>query len=120
MMQFTAVRIFEEYDFWVYVPEGFQIEPKPLPEEVAKRSDIHWFGNFQLINKMGETPPRLHFKYEIQAFKEEEMQELVFWDGKSVVTLSEDFHDFREIIPPEGRPILRAKLTMTDPACGWR
>ena len=119
-MLFTAVRVFTQYEFWVYVPDGYEIEQKELPPEVTKIPGINWFGNFRLINRSGDTPEILCFKYEILAVKMEEMQELVFWNGKSVVTLSEDFHDFREIISPNKNHYLRAKLSMTDPACGWR
>jgi hypothetical protein len=123
MMRFTAVRVFEDQDFWVYVPDGYDIEPKEIPEpplEIGKREDIHWFGNFRLVKRSDKTPDKLYFKYEILVLKKEGMNELVFWDGRSVVTLSEDFHDFREIVTPSGIHYLRAKLTLTDPACGWR
>jgi hypothetical protein len=121
MMRFTAVQVFEEHDFWVYVPEGFRVEPKPLPPELEKRSEIHWFGNFRLVNELGETPEKICYKYEILALKREDMHGLVFWDGESVVSLSEDFHDFREITSPGGgKAYFRAKLSLTDPACGWR
>ena len=119
-MQFTAVRIFEEHDFWVYVPDGYDIEQKELPPAVTKVSGINWFGNFRLINRSGDTPEKLCIKYEILAIKIEEMHELVFWDGSDVVKLSEDFHDFREVISPNENHYFRAKLSLTDPACGWR
>jgi len=119
-MRFTLTPVFEEYGFSVYVPEGFRVEQKELPPEVERSKEIHWFGSFKLVHKSGDTPPKLDFKYEIQVRKEEGMHGLVFWDNEYIVPLTEEFHDLREIIPLEGEPYFRAKLSLTDPPCGWR
>jgi hypothetical protein len=124
-MKFTLIPVFEEYGFSVYVPEGFEIERKPLPPELEEKryGDITWFGNFELRSPNGRTPKKLWFKYEIRVDKNQskrkEVSELVFWDGEFIVPLTEEFHDFREIEDGD-KTYFRAKLSLTDPPCGAR
>ena len=121
-MKFTLIPIFE--GFSVYVPEGFDLEKKPLPPELEERyKDINWFGNFKLHASKGRTPRKLLYKYEIRVAKNQskrgEVRELVYWDGEFIVPLTEEFHDVREIIEGD-ETYFRAKLSLTDPPCGWR
>ncbi|MBN1147774.1 MAG: hypothetical protein JXA78_11005 [Anaerolineales bacterium] len=123
-MKFTLTPVFEEFGFSVYVPEGFEVLIKDLPFELQKRyGEITWFGNFELRALDGKTPKKLWFKYEIRVAKnpaeQREFSELVFWDGEFIVPLTEEFHDFREVMEGE-RTYFRAKLSLTDPPCGAR
>jgi hypothetical protein len=123
-MKFTLVPIFEEHGFSVFVPEGFEVEEKELPPELEERyKDITWFGNFGLRAPNGRTPRKLWFKYEIRVNKYHpkrgEVNELVFWNGEFVVPLTEEFHDLREMTEGD-ETYFRAKLSLTDPPCGFR
>jgi hypothetical protein len=127
-MRFTITPVFNPaFGFKVYVPQGFELyekEKMSLPTGFHKlHPDITWFGTFGLRVREGPTPRKLIFKYEIQAAKiqpeRKAITELVFWDGEFIIPLTEEFHDVREI-EENGVTYIRAKLSLTDPPCGWR